>query len=470
MCTNYKVISGAGVLLGLIALFAIGELRPATHKWEVLSPTIPTVISTGTAHINTVYYVLRQTHEPVLRKDDGQNYTSKMLKVWRHDLGYENYTFCPRSDLFFQKNVPFTPEMFYTHISHITQNYEKIYELRAAEGCVVVSFSKPHKSYLDFLTLYENAPTLSAASGLETGLGSFYVKSADRERIVLSRKKMVRGGYSEICLWLYRGVGDPLLQNKGISDFNLISDVDVPEWVKQDYIGFDNVELKSANLIINHPDLAARKLIRNCLDVDMFRRAYLPMQKNFINLQTILPIGMRGAQSGFPVQNCSRSMFNVHLSTPITYLNNRNDNSAQLHKVAEIFKRRTGIPFAIVKYPREQVAAIKRQRPRPFNLTVVVIDAVMSNYEAFFGPFLDSSGYHDFNDALLRKLYGELVRTDEEESKLGIVRKMIVELDRQGVVLPLYQIKGRLYYPKGLKNFEVGKGFLEYPEVADFRW
>ena len=440
------------------------------RKWEVLSPTIPTVISTGTAHINTVYYVLRQTHEPVLRKDDGQNYTSKVLKNWRHDLGYENYTFCPRTDLFFRENVPFTPEMFYSHISYVTQNYEKIFKLSAADGCVVVSFSKPHKNYLDFLTQYENAPTLSDASSFEMGLGSFYVKLANREKIVLYRKKTVKNGYSEICLWLYRGVGDPLLQNKDISDFNLISDVDVPEWVKQDYMGFDNVELKSASLIINHPDLAVRKLIRNCLDVDMFRRAYLPAQKNFLDLKTILPIGMPGAQSGLPAQNCVRSMFDVHLSTPIIYLNNRNDNSVQLQKVGETFKRRTGIPFSIVRYPREQVAAIKRQRPRPFNLTVVVVDAVMSNYEAFFGPFLDSSGYHDFDDTILRKLYGELVITDEEGVKLEIVKKMILELDRQGVVLPLYQIKGRLYYPKGLKNFEVGKGFLEYPEVADFRW
>jgi len=152
------------------------------------------------------------------------------------------------------------------------------------------------------------------------------------------------------------------------------------------------------------------------------------------------------------------------------FYNNRDDNEEQLKELATDFKKRTGVPLNIAKYPADKIAAIKRQRPRPFNLIVIVIDAVTPNYEAFFDPFLDVSGYHDFDTTVLRELREKLGKTESPELKLAIVEMMIADLERQKAVLPLYQMRGRLYYPKGIKNIEVGRGFLQYPEVADFRW
>lgn len=464
----------AAALVVLLSLAIAAKLSSSAHgratRWEVLVNTLPQRISTQDAHINTVYYALRQTHEPILRKDDGQNYTSRILKSWTHDLGYLRYTFCPATGLIFDGDRGFSADSFRDHILKITGKYSQNFDLKPEGDCSVVSFSTPHKSYLDYLTLLENAPTISSERGSDIGLGPFYVAEVEKERVVLLRKKPVRNSYSEVILHLYKDVGDPMLQNRNVSDFNLIPTVDVPEWVKKEYLSFDNVELKSGNLIINHPDLKARRLIRNCLDVDRFRRAYAPRKKDFLDLQTILPLGLIGAESGLPRQNCDSRMFNVRLSTPIVFYNNRDDNEEQLKELAADFKKRTGVPLHIAKYPADKIAAIKRQRPRPFNLIVIVIDAVTPNYEAFFDPFLDASGYHDFDTTVLRQLRAKLEKTDSVELKSGIAKLMIDDLERQSAVLTLYQMRGRLYYPKGIKNIEVGRGFLQYPEVADFRW
>ncbi len=469
---SHRKIAAAGAIL--LSLVIAAKLSSCSHggaaRWEVLVNTLPQRISTQDAHVNTVYYALRQTHEPVLRKDDGQNYTSRILKYWSHDLGYLRYTFCPATGLKFDGNREFSANSFRDHILRITGKYSHSFNLTAEGDCSIVSFSAPHKSYLDYLALEENAPTLSSEGESDIGLGPFYVAEVQKEKIILLRKKPVRNGYSEVILHLYKDIGDPMLQNRNVSDFNLIPAVDVPEWVKKEYLSFDNVELKSGNLIINHPDMKARRLIRNCLDVDRFRRAYVPRKKNFLDLQTILPLGLIGAQPGLPQQNCDSRLFNVRLSTPIVFYNNRDDNEDQLKGLAEDFKKKTGVPLNIAKYPADKIAAIKRQRPRPFNLIVIVIDAVTPNYEAFFDPFLDVSGYHDFDTSILRKLREKLGKTESPELKLSIVNMMIADLELQNAVLPLYQISGRLYYPKGIKNIEVGRGFLQYPEVADFRW
>ena len=72
--------------------------------------------------------------------------------------------------------------------------------------------------------------------------------------------------------------------------------------------------------------------------------------------------------------------------------------------------------------------------------------------------------------SVLQELREKLEKTESPELKLGIVERMIDDLERQNAVLTLYQMRGRLYYPKGINNIEVGRGFLQYPEVADFRW
>lgn len=469
MSAYRKAIILCSVLLAGCIFYLLAIPSRERNVWHVLVGAFPEKISVDNAHISSAYYILRQTHEPLLRKDDGQNYTSRILERWSHKLDYSEYEFCPKERLRFDDATAFTKERFYEHISTITRKYDPGALARFSDGCATVNFKAPAKGYLEYLTQYENAPTKPVGDTFELGLGPFFVLYAGEDRIELVRKRYLPNAYTSVVLHLYKDVGDPRLQDRDVSDFNLIPSVDMPGWVKDTYQSFDNVELKTANLIINHPDPAGRRLIRNCLGVDAFRRAYSPRKTDFVDVQTLFPIGLTGAMPGLPKQSCDRKLFNVRLSTPIIFLNNRDDNDAQMAVISKEFGDKTGVPLNVIKFPVEQMRAVKRMRPRPYNLIVIVIDATSPDHGAFFGPFLDPSGYQDFDATVLRRLNARLTETDDLILRKNIAGQMIEELERQSVVLPLYQVCNKLYYPRNIKNINVGRGFLQYPEVAEFR-
>lgn len=255
-----KVIIIGAAIVAVLAAFKLAKLGREENTWQVLVGAFPNRISVENAHISSAYYILRQTHEQILRKDDGQNYTSRILAKWSHDLAYSEYILCPKGDLRFDDRTPLAKESFYEHVSSITAKYEPGAEVVFNDGCAVIKFKAPAKGYLEYLTLYENAPTLRNGEQAELGLGPFRVEFVGEDRIELARKHFQRNAYSKIVLHLYKDVGDPKLSDHGISDFNLIPSVDIPGWVKESYRAFDNIELKTANLIINHPDPQVRDL------------------------------------------------------------------------------------------------------------------------------------------------------------------------------------------------------------------
>lgn len=79
MLSNFKKIKLPLLSLLLCVLALLGYSRDSAHTWEVLTGGLPQEISTARAAINSVYYILKQAHEPIFRKNDGQNYISKLL-------------------------------------------------------------------------------------------------------------------------------------------------------------------------------------------------------------------------------------------------------------------------------------------------------------------------------------------------------------------------------------------------------
>ena len=238
--------------LAFFFIFATFPGYSQANVWGVLAPGLPERVSIEQARGNVTYYILKQTHEPILRRDDGQNYTSRILSAWSRGLDYKQYTLCPDTSLRFSPAVPFTLEEFGRHLSSVTKHFDPIFALKQEDKCFVVKFQKTRKSYLDFLTLYENAPTFKVSDKVEIGLGPYFVKQILSSEIVLARKKPLRNAYNKIILYEYQQASDPNLNNRNIKDFNLISDFDVPKWVSTEYAGFRNVELISQSNIVRH--------------------------------------------------------------------------------------------------------------------------------------------------------------------------------------------------------------------------
>lgn len=436
--------------------------------WGVLLNGLPEKIIVGDDMTNSVFYIFKQTHEPLFRKDDGQNFTSRLLLSWGRNIASTEYTFCPDTKMYFDKDNQFGSEFFFRYIGDITPKYYKKSEIRLKKECVVVKFDRPRKGYLDFLSAYENAPAIRRSPVLEEGLGPFGVTDVSKERIVLERKVPVRNGYNKIILFDYKGSQDGNLNNPEIADFNLIPESDVPDWVRNTYLSFKNTGLKISVLVLNIPDRTKRKAVYNCLDIHSFRKAFLPSKNDFLDIQTVLPLGFPGGVAGPPKQECGR--YNGLAGNTVTLANWRTDNTDDLLLFSNKFSRRTGLNLKIIGYKPAEIMSIIHKIPHPYELVQINISALNSDHNTFLSTFLKEDVYLDFDITQARKAYTQMTQEDEPSRKIELALLAAQELEKASVVLPLYQHNARIFYPPGIKNVNVGSELGWYPEVADFRW
>jgi len=320
------------------------------------------------------------------------------------------------------------------------------------------------KSYLDFLTLYENAPGIKRREGIEDGLGQYAVETISKDAIVLKRKKKVLGGYNTVSFYEYTGKKDPNLQNRNIKDFNLIAIFDVPEWVVREYYGFNTVEMKSMNLIINHPDLKVRKSVYNCLNTARLRNSLFPEKRNFYAIQTILPIGVLGARGGAPRQECDSLKSGI--SVPLKFANWDEAGRVTLTEYINSINKSAGMNIQVVNYdPRELIKTI-HSSPHPYNLLVIALETIQPDYPTLFSYFFSKNGFYDFRLDALQLKYENMLKEENISKKNALAVQLAQELADKALVLPLYQNVKTLYYPKEIKHLAVGKGFLQYPDVA----
>jgi len=440
-----------------------------TETWEVMLGAIPPTVTVRDADQGVVYYLLKQTHEPLFRQEDGTRFTSRILSRWSRNISYSEFEFCPDVSLKFDSKNQFSFQYFRSYLETVTRKYPKSAVLTPHNGCVGVKFDSAQPEYLVFLTDYKNAPSVASDDGFEAGLGQFYVKSLTAERAVLLRKRPLSGAYNKIIAHAYHGPGDPNLQNRNITDFNRISSYDQPGWIKEAFVEFINPELKTVNLILNHPDKNVRRALYGCMDVDEFRQAFMPQRKDYFAISTMLPLGIHGAQSGKPRQNCGAAEKRMGVpGTDLTLLNQQWDNAAQLKRYLDVFFLKTGIRITVLQPPQQKIVEMLHAGRHSYNLAVVVTGAAYWDYTSVFQYYADKGAYFDQIPPTVRLLYNRM-KLAEGDAKSVLAAKMAEELRDQYMVLALYQTTVKLYYPKSIKNLVVGRGVREIPEVADFR-
>ena len=449
------------------ALWGLSVTRNGTKEWGALLSALFDRISTKNI-TNSVYYILKQTHEPVFRKDDGQNYTTKVLSSWSRSADSSRYVLCPDTSLHFDDSRPFSSEYFNGYLRAVTASYDPTATVTSNGGCCIVTFRRGRSGYLDFLSQYENTPTID--NGVyQLGLGAYRVSEISKDKITLARKEPVAHGYNKIVFYDYKGGNDPNLHNKAVKDFNRIAPFDVPEHVRKDFLSFENLGLKSEVLLINVADEKIRKVLYNCIDVDAFRRAYFPKKQSFYNIQTVFPLGIPGARAGLPFQDrqlCKKS----NPTRPIILANWRKDNIPQIKEFAAAFRKRTGINIKVVNYNANALAASLSKRPRAYDLLVIMLSAMRAEQQDFLSSFAGKGSYLDYDVAGLNAEYAALLNEDAREPRSRLAERIANKLTRHYAALTLYQGNDTVYYPREIKNLVVGSELMEYPEVADFRW
>lgn len=458
------------VFVGLIAGLVSCRGRVIGDSWEVVVSSIPEVIDVRNNAEGATLYVIGQTHEPLFRKEDGQNFTSKVLSHWSRSVDSAQYMFCPDTREVFDTQTRFTVNIFHDYLKTTVPKYDKHASVRCANKCCSVRFPYSRKGFLDFLTRYENAPSYRGADGVENGLGPYYVDRSSKSTMVLLRKHSVHNGYNRIILRTYKDVNDPVLQSHDISDFNLLPVSLKPAWIRKSFQSFSTIRPRSVALAINHSDEGFRKMLYNCLDVREFRRAFSPSVQDINDIKTVLPLGVPGATPGLPEQFCGRGL--LRLGGRVVLANPVLDNNFQMQEFANGFYRKTGIKLEVLHFTAEQMRLMLHApgKRKPYNLVVAVLESLRADYDTYLKYYIDGTWLIDFIPADLQLKYRRLMTMDDGDEKVRLAAEISRGLEEHFLVLPLYQTSTELYYPLHIKNISVGRGFTELPSVGDFRW
>ncbi len=447
-----------------------GRAALKSDVWGVLVVSNPDKIVLEKEGETVVSYILRQTHEPLFRKADGQNFSSRILKKWSRNLNNTEFAFCPDTGLKFDGSASFSLDFFYSYISSVTAEYSRDFSMGKGNGCAVIRFPVVKKGYLDFLTRYDKAPSVNPDGNIARGLGPFFVSDLTDKKVELRRKITVSGGYNRIVFYAYSAADDEL-KNSGISDYNKLSSSMQPNWLSRDFQGFWNIELLSAGLAINHPDKRVRGMLFNCIDVKAFREAFAPVtRKQFFDIQTVLPIGVPGAQAGKIDQRCE-AYRNVK-AEDLVLVNSKTNNLATLAKFTDDFYRKTGVRIKVRNFPPNQINPMlyDNRNHRPYNLIVLAAGALGTEVSEFLKLYSGTPLALDYVPGHVRQMFRRITSEENLEKKEHLALNLANELNKEFLVLPLYQSAGALYYPRKIKNLSVGHGAVEYPEVADLRW
>jgi hypothetical protein len=458
-----------GLAAAVCLIFAAGIMCLKTHSrtWGVCVMGLPEKVNIELADEDVPLYILKQTHEPLLRKDDGQNYTSKILSRWRRNVGSTTYEFCPSGKARFDAAHPFTAEYLKKHLDAVTTKYAPEFSTELSGECVVVRFANGRIGYMDFLSMLGNAPTLGKTENIELGLGEFAVKSIDKSRINLSRKEGCSNCYTDIIIYEAAANPEDDLKREDVADFNRISWREFPLDLAERFMSFESIPLKSGGLVLTTTDKDLRRVIYGCVDIPRFRRVVFPHKKKFNNISTILPVGVPGGIAGKPEQHC-RPLKKYGRAVLLAAI--ARGNEAEVMEYAETFRRRTGLEMRVQFYSAHELVKVLFARPHPFDMVAISFSVVQPEYETFFKDFVTNDGLVDYDLPRVSELRRSLLKLEDERGRTELAAKIAKELAGEAAVLPLYQEVRTFYYPAEIKNMMVGRGFTEYPEVADFKW
>jgi len=231
-----------------------------------------------------------------------------------------------------------------------------------------------------------------------------------------------------------------------------------------------NPEPRSAVLLINHPDRSVRQELYNCINIDEFRAAFFAGNASFFDISTVLPVGIAGAKPGLPRQTCSA--LHASASGDISLINLRGDNAKALREYLEELHKRTGIRITEKKMAYRDIARLindSHRKPYSYNLFQIYLDTFRPDHKVFFEYTSGERSFLDFRVSSAERLFSELLKSKDFSDETSIAIRLAGVLAEEAMVLPLYQTYSEVYYPKEIKNIVLGKGFWQYPEIADLK-
>ena len=459
MCSYNKKI-----IFLFLAFICFGSCSSSDDTWDIISVGLPKVISPKIANINMGLYILKQTHEPLLRYRKRTEIYSNLLESWSRNLEDKRFSFCLKKDLRFSDEKVFDVTSLEKYLYRQAKAFEKKVVLESDKSCIIVKFNQSQKSFLNTLTKYENAPSSTSKSkSWENGLGKYKIASIESSKINLERKTKTKDGYNFVNFWAYSGKDDPILTRNGIEDYNRVLIQDLPMKMLKTHQKFNVALLQTINLVLNVKEDGLRNALYNCINIDEFRQAFMPEQERFLDVAGVLPIGIPRSNKGQVEQKCETNK--LVNNRGLKFFNWNKSSSNSLKNYFTKLKEETGIDIQVIDITMSQFVEMVLKSPHPYDLTVVALDAIDIDYDAYFSPIIDDTSILDVERNDLKHLYDQY-KKNKSEDNIDYISSKILE---RNLLLPLYQEVRDFYFPAHVEGLILGKNDLEYLEISELR-
>lgn len=438
------------------------------HVWRVAIVGTPARIIPTDIHLLTTSYILKQTHEALFIKDRNNNFRSTILDRWERSEDYRIFHLCIKTPKAFDEGQFFTSEDLRKHIERILhrQKTPKFHLVRDND-CVGLEFSK---SFIDFLFIFsdlENSPSKpSKIIGVENGLGDFLVKEFTKDLVRLKRKWNSPDYINQIDFYNIEAIAKKPEIMATLDDINHLFLKSISALPKDKFIHFDYRPLKEYVLLINHPEKEIRRAIFDCVNINKLRVAAYLEENDFIDVSTLIPVGIPGGKLGQVVRNCVgpsaiRKLGNKPLSLKIW----ESINEAGIREsFVPVFEDMIKSNFVIEKEKYSDL--IRDVVERNYDLFLVVVDTRESSYIPFFEYVFDkekSFVNHKISEGI--KLFEKLKETRDLRKQFEISIKLQEMVFSEYLVLPIYQPIRRFYYPKNVSGLFLLDDFLDFPKL-----
>ncbi|USN46711.1 MAG: hypothetical protein H6626_10900 [Pseudobdellovibrionaceae bacterium] len=455
------------VIKALILSVSVGcgaKNRPL-QEWNVLTPGVPTRVSPDFKHSLLTSYILKQTHKPIFEYNSEKGYESQILDKWSRDLNYKHFQFCiyePKTlaeDSYFDVNKL---ELFLNHF--FKMEHLKPFIERNNKNCLKLTFSHSMRNIFTLLSQREHMPSFPGGQNWENGLGPFTIQSMTDEIVVLTKKGPTSSGIKRINFVNSNSrTVDSFIDR--IDDFNLAPSGWVKRFDLSRFNRFNTQQLKISAIVLNIDDKEARRIIFDCFPIEEFRNAMNPETKAFVNIKSIFPLGIPGAQLGLIARKCSKTKIK---QKPLRFVLWHGDHESRIVSIVKHLSEKTGIRIEVDFLPFNKLNELIYQNQSGYDLIPIKIDTKRKLHSPFFEAFIDPRKLITNQKVPgVLSTYEKLLALERSgQSSTSLAKILEHKLLDESLILPLYQVTKEIFYPKNITGLMIGDDFLDFPEIS----
>lgn len=451
-------------IIFLIAFDFLGCTHRRSETWKVLMIGSFDQLKPTASNSDHVSYVLRQTHEPIFRRDENKQVVSRILNNWNRSEDYKSFRLCPNTNLEFANGQNLDASDLENSIKSTWSGITK-FETKQENGCLSIQFREPRRNFFDALMSFGASPSRPTANPhIEMGLGPFRVEEFSKKRILLTRKQPDSSKrFDKIEIKNTDLMTADQIDDHSVQDFNMLRGSHVPAWVATEYFEYPNSNLENFLLVINVADFKIRQAIYNCIDVPALTEAHGHV-KRINEIASLYPIGISGAKSGKIPQTCIKRQLNV--SKPLVFINPKPENQAKYIKVFDDLTSKTGIPFIVKQISFSDLGHYLTDTHSGYDLAIVAVQNEFADMTDFLELIADQKKQiHSLSLPDLNQKYNQFKNTSDpvRRQKMGVA--LNDEILNLALTAPLFQPVIPIYYPKDVTLPSVGSSFTTAPEV-----